>query len=97
MALGLGPLFSIQSDTPTEVAVPEWSRADSPSHWARVFGISVQTMKRRFKDDKIRNKKLSDKLYQISLDDLPASYRLRIRQMPTIGPQDGLPVRVRAA
>ncbi len=29
--------------------------------------------------------------------DLPADHRLRIRQMPTIGPQDGLPVRVRAA
>jgi cytochrome P450 len=29
--------------------------------------------------------------------ELPSNYRLRIRQMPTIGPQDGLPVRVRAA
>jgi cytochrome P450 len=29
--------------------------------------------------------------------DVPAGYRLRIRQMPTIGPADGLPVRVRAA
>ena len=29
--------------------------------------------------------------------EVSAGYRLRIRQMPTIGPQDGLPVRVRAA
>ncbi len=29
--------------------------------------------------------------------ELPADYRLRIRQMPTIGPADGMPVRVRAA
>jgi cytochrome P450 len=29
--------------------------------------------------------------------ELPAGHRLRIRQMPTIGPQGGLPVRVRAA
>jgi cytochrome P450 len=29
--------------------------------------------------------------------ELPAGHRLRIRQMPTIGPQGGMPVRVRAA
>jgi cytochrome P450 len=29
--------------------------------------------------------------------DLAPDYRLRVRQMPTIGPRDGMPVVVRAA
>jgi cytochrome P450 len=29
--------------------------------------------------------------------DVEPGYRLRIRQMPTIGPRDGMPVTVRAA
>ena len=48
-----------------------WSKPDSPSQWARKFGVSVSTIMRRFKDQKIRNKKLSTKSYAIHINDLP--------------------------
>ena len=56
-----------------EVAAGEgpWSRPDTPTRWGKVFGVSGDTMKRRFKDGSIRNKKLSDRNYQVHLDDLP--------------------------
>lgn len=48
-----------------------WSTADSPARWAKQFKVSPRTFKRRVKDGKIRAKILSDRLYQINLDDLP--------------------------
>ncbi len=48
-----------------------WSTADSPTRWAKQFKISPRTFKRRVKDGEIRAKRLSDRLYQIHLDDLP--------------------------
>lgn len=48
-----------------------WSQPDTPKRWAKVFGVNVQTIKRRFQDGKIRNKKLSDRSYQVHVDDVP--------------------------
>jgi hypothetical protein len=48
-----------------------WSKPDTPSRWAKRFGVSVDTMKRQFKTNKIRNKRLSDRSYQIHEDDVP--------------------------
>jgi hypothetical protein len=48
-----------------------WSVADSPTRWAKLFKISPKTFKRRVKDGKIRAKRLSDRLYQVHLGDLP--------------------------
>jgi hypothetical protein len=50
-----------------------WSDPKSPAQWARVFGVSWDTIKRRIKDGKITAKKLSMKLYQVAVKDLPAS------------------------
>jgi hypothetical protein len=49
-----------------------FTKANNVKHWARVFGMSPDTMTRRLKDGKIRNKKLSNRLYQIAVRDLPA-------------------------
>ncbi len=48
-----------------------WSTADTPARWAKLFKVSVRTFKRRTADGKIRAKHLSDRLYQVHLDDLP--------------------------
>jgi hypothetical protein len=48
-----------------------FSTADSPTRWAKQFKISPKTFKRRVRDGKIRAKSLSDRLYQVHLDDLP--------------------------
>jgi hypothetical protein len=50
-----------------------WSKPDGPAQWAKAFGISWDTLKRRIKDGKIRCKKLSTKSYSIHVDDLPKS------------------------
>ena len=47
------------------------SEPDTPTRWAKRFGVSVDTIKRRFKDGTIRNKKLSDRSYQVDLRDIP--------------------------
>lgn len=52
-----------------------WSAADTPKRWAKQYGFSERTLKRRFKDGKIRCKMLSDRRYQIHIDDLPAPER----------------------
>jgi hypothetical protein len=48
-----------------------FSTDDSPSRWAKQFKMSARTFKRRVKDGKIRAKILSDRSYQVHLDDLP--------------------------
>lgn len=57
----------------------EWTIADGPTQWAKLFGISPSTLKRRFKDGKIRHKELSAKSYQIAVDDLPAKHQDKYR------------------
>jgi hypothetical protein len=48
-----------------------WSKPDGPIQWAKKFGFSTTTLNRRFKDGKIRYKKLSSKSYCIHVDDVP--------------------------
>jgi hypothetical protein len=48
-----------------------WSEPNSPSQWARVFRVSTQTIRRRFKEGKIRSKKYTAKSYAVHVDDLP--------------------------
>ncbi len=57
---------------PTENHVT-WSVEDTPSRWAKKFGISVDTFKRRVKVGKIRAIKLSDRSYKVDLHDLPGA------------------------
>jgi hypothetical protein len=52
-----------------------WSKADSPSRWAKAFGLGLKTLQRRIQEGKIRCKHLSVKSYQIAVDDLPASQK----------------------
>jgi hypothetical protein len=54
-----------------------WSTADNPTRWAKQFKISPRTFKRHVKDGKIRAKMLSDRLYQVHLDDLPNQEKAR--------------------
>jgi len=49
-----------------------WSPPDSPASWAKRFGVSWDTLKRRFADGTIRHKKLTAKSYRIHLDDMPS-------------------------
>lgn len=48
-----------------------WSKPNGLTQWAKVFGFSPDTLKRRFKDGSIRHKKMSTKNYRIHVDDLP--------------------------
>lgn len=59
------------NDAARDDAPPEWSKPDGPKQWARVFGFSVDTLMRRFRDGMIRHKKFSSKSYSIHVDDLP--------------------------
>jgi len=48
-----------------------WSRPDSPTRWATLFGINPRTFKRHIRSGKIRGKRLSDRLYRVHIDDVP--------------------------
>lgn len=54
--------------------------ADSPSRWARLYGIGVKAFLSRCKEGKIRHKRLSSKSYQVAIDDLPAKHQSRYRR-----------------
>lgn len=49
-----------------------FSKADTPQRWAKRFGISARTFKRRVKDGTIPAEKLSDRSYRVREDALPA-------------------------
>jgi hypothetical protein len=59
----------------------EWTTADGPAQWAKMFGVSPTTFKRRLKDGSIRHKKLSTKSYQLAIDDLPAKHQAKFRNV----------------
>jgi len=50
-----------------------WTNPDSPTRWAKVFGVSVDTIKQWFREQKIRNKKLGAKSYRVHVEELPKS------------------------
>ena len=52
-----------------------WSRPNTPSEWARMFGCSRATFQRRVKDGTIRAKKLSCRSYQVHLNDVPSKHK----------------------
>jgi hypothetical protein len=66
-------------EPPADEKAIEWSKPDGPTQWAKVFGLSYNTMVKRLREGVIRNKKLSDRSYQIAIDDLPADFKRRCR------------------
>lgn len=52
-----------------------WSTPDSPSQWARRFNCSLDTLNRLVEDKKIRVNKLTSKLWQVWIDDVPTEVR----------------------
>jgi hypothetical protein len=49
-----------------------WSnKSDSPSQWAKQFGVSLSTLKRRVASGEIRVKKSTTKSWYIHVDDIP--------------------------
>lgn len=48
-----------------------WSTPDSPSRWAKRFKCSVDTFQRWADEGTIRVRKLSDRSYQLHVDDVP--------------------------
>jgi hypothetical protein len=82
------PAITVEAPAnPIPVAPPaagepmEWTTADGPAQWAKMFGVSPTTFKRRLKDGSIRHKKLSTKSYQLAIDDLPAKHQARFRNV----------------
>jgi hypothetical protein len=68
------PVGAIESHhEPSAADDNQWSTPDSPTRLAKKFNFSRDTLMRRFKDGTIRHKKLSNKLYQIHIGDLPKS------------------------
>jgi hypothetical protein len=74
-AIGQSPF---PDDPATEI---QWTTADGLSQWAKLFGFSVTTLKRRFKDGTIKHKKMSSKSYQIAVADLPAKHQSKFRNV----------------
>jgi hypothetical protein len=75
----------LQLKPPAAAAAAEkldWSHPQNPAQWARVFGVSVNTIKRRFAAGTIRNRKLSTKSYIVAVDDLPANEKGKYRTTP---------------
>jgi hypothetical protein len=68
----------------SEDSVPPggWSKPKSPKELVRVFGVSWSTIKRRFKDGKIRHHRLSTKSYKVAVADLPANERTEQESAP---------------
>lgn len=52
-----------------------WSPPDSPGRWAKLFKVNPRTFKRHVAAGKIRGKRLSDRLYQVHVGDLPAKHQ----------------------
>lgn len=50
-----------------------WSRPRPPVEWVKVFGMSWDALKKLFDEQKIRNDKLTTKLYKVHVEDVPAS------------------------
>ena len=56
--------------------IPQWSVPKSVEQWAKIFGdIHRNTMVDWFKTGKVKNLKLSTKMYRVHAADLPADYR----------------------
>jgi hypothetical protein len=53
----------------------EWSKPKGPQDWARVFGVSRDTMRKMLQDQTVRNRQLSPRRYCICVDDLPPKAR----------------------
>lgn len=49
----------------------QWTKIYSPAELSKLFGVSWDTLKRRFRDNSIRFRKLSTKSYQIHVADMP--------------------------
>ena len=73
---------------PTEAGESmEWTTPDGPTQWAKLYGFSPTTFKRRLPDGSIRHKKLSSKSYQIAIADLPAKHQARFRNADKPNPK----------
>jgi len=79
--IGEGPPDSIPVERGEAGESVEWTTADSPSRWAKLFDISPPTFMRRLKEGKIRHKKLSTKSYLIAIADLPAMHQAKFRNV----------------
>ncbi|MCH9652594.1 MAG: hypothetical protein K0U86_08665 [Planctomycetes bacterium] len=55
-------------------SLADYSAPKSPSEWKKLYQCSWDTLKKRFDEGSIRNKKLSLKSYRIHKDDLPELY-----------------------
>jgi hypothetical protein len=51
----------------------QWTRVGSLGEWAKVFGVKPAIMAAMLKRGEVRHKKLTTKLYQIAVDDLPVT------------------------
>lgn len=65
-------------DTEEKQTRPIWTKPLGKKKWANVFGVSVSTINRWFKDNKYKNKKISDRKWSILYKDLPAEVVARV-------------------
>jgi hypothetical protein len=73
-------LLMEDSKDPNRSPVAEWSMPVSPTRLAVVFDCHPETLKRRLRDQTIRNRKLSPRRYQVSIDSIPIAHREKYRQ-----------------
>lgn len=58
---------------------PIWTRGLGIKKWAEIFSVSESTIRRWFKDNKLKNQKASDRKWKILYKDLPAEVVARVR------------------
>ena len=72
---GLDMLPEPSAVAPRSQECSQWSRPHGPKNWAKVFGVSYDTMKAMLDGGKVRNRKVSPRRYRICMEDLPPNAR----------------------
>lgn len=72
-----------QETPPDKGAHPQWSTPMNLTRSSKVFGRHRNTMRRWFKEQIIRNKKVSARLYRVDISELPAEVVAKIRAIET--------------
>ncbi|MBI2477318.1 MAG: hypothetical protein HYV60_01300 [Planctomycetia bacterium] len=53
----------------------EWSKAESPTEWTKLFGGTARQFVKACEEGKIRHKRWTSKLYQVDIRDIPTTKR----------------------
>ncbi len=70
----LSPNVANDSEAAKGVLPPQrqqWSAPNGLKEWSKVFDVSVTTMRRWFRNNNVKNQKVSDRRWKVAVDELP--------------------------